>query len=115
MCTSSTERTAQKRALARRRLANQRLTGPFFESAADAVGWLGAVQSQDYPGATWAISQRTNGLTAAAIDEAFNRGDILRTHVMRPTWHFVTPADIGWLLKLTAPRVQAISAYHYRQ
>jgi hypothetical protein len=51
----------------------------------------------------------------ALIEQAFDEGSILRTHVMRPTWHFVTPADIRWLLKLTAPRVHAVSQYAYRK
>ncbi|MGQ0605261.1 MAG: winged helix DNA-binding domain-containing protein, partial [Anaerolineales bacterium] len=55
------------------------------------------------------------GLTDAVIDQAFAEGTILRTHVMRPTWHFVTPADIRWLLKLTAPRVHALNATYYRK
>jgi hypothetical protein len=50
-----------------------------------------------------------------ALEQAFNEGRILRTHVMRPTWHFVTPADIRWILELTAPRVQALMAPYYRQ
>ncbi len=77
--------------------------------------WLGAVQSQDYAGAKWALALRTNGVSDAALDRAFADGAILRTHVMRPTWHFVTPEDIRWMLKLTAPRVYALSAYYYRQ
>jgi hypothetical protein len=79
------------------------------------VAWLTAVQAQDYGGAKWALSMRTNGITDAAIDDAFNAGTILRTHVMRPTWHFVTPSDIRWMLALTAPRVHAVSAYYYRK
>jgi hypothetical protein len=76
---------------------------------------MGAVQSQDYPGAKWALGQRTRGAADAAIDQAFAKGTILRTHVMRPTWHFVMPADIRWMLALTAPRVNATMAYYYRQ
>ena len=76
---------------------------------------MGAVQAQDYAGAKWALAQRTNGTTDAAIDQAFNAGAILRTHVLRPTWHFVTPADIRWMLALTAPRVNATLAYNYRR
>jgi hypothetical protein len=53
--------------------------------------------------------------TEAMIDQAFNDGRILRTHMMRPTWHFVTPADIRWIMELTAPRVHAVNAYMYRQ
>ncbi|HXQ33145.1 MAG TPA: crosslink repair DNA glycosylase YcaQ family protein, partial [Anaerolineales bacterium] len=35
--------------------------------------------------------------------------------MLRPTWHFVAPADIRWVLALTAPRVQAVNAYMYRK
>jgi hypothetical protein len=50
-----------------------------------------------------------------SVEEAFAAGRILRTHVLRPTWHFVLPADIRWLLTATAPRVQARCAYRYKQ
>ena len=53
--------------------------------------------------------------TDAVIERAFTEGTILRTHVMRPTWHFVVPADIRWLLELTAPRIKATIAYYDRQ
>jgi hypothetical protein len=96
------------------RLRNQWLDGP-SRSAGAVVARLGAVQAQDFIGAKWAIGLRTTGLDAAAVEAAFNRGDILRTHVMRPTWHFVTPADIRWLLTLTAPRVHQASKFYYRQ
>ena len=101
--------------IARRRLHNERLLGRPFASAVEAVRWLGAVQAQDYAGARWAIGQRVRGSTDAAVEAAFDRGDILRTHVMRPTWHAVTPADIRWLLALTAPRVKAAMAYYDRK
>jgi hypothetical protein len=101
--------------LAQQRLHNQHLAGTPFESPVDVVRWLGAVQSQDYAGGKWALGLRSRGLTDAQIEQAFTDGAILRTHVMRPTWHFVTPADIRWLLELTAPRVHAASAYYYRQ
>jgi hypothetical protein len=51
----------------------------------------------------------------AAIESAYDAGTILRTHVLRPTWHFVLPADIRWLLELTAPRVRALTRYYDRQ
>ena len=60
------------------------------------------MQAQDYLGAKWALGLRLPGTTDAKIEQAFNDGAILRTHVMRPTWHFVAPADIRWLLALTA-------------
>ena len=97
----------------RLRLANQRLTRTTSRSAADVVSWFGAVQGQEYPAASWALGLRAKGLTQADVDRSFDEGAILRTHVMRPTWHFVTPADIGWLLALTGPRVQRMMAsYH---
>jgi hypothetical protein len=56
----------------------------------------------------WAVARRTRGLTKADLDAAFARGDFLRTHVLRPTWHFVDPSDIHWLLTVTAPRIRQI-------
>lgn len=96
------------------RLANQRLVGSPFKKPAAVVSWLGAVQAQEYAFAKWAISQRT-GLSDSKIEAAFNRGDILRTHVLRPTWHFVAPADIRWMLALTGPRIRAGSQPHARR
>ena len=101
--------------IADHRLRNQRLTGPAFDRPEHVVRWLTAVQSQDYAGAKWAIAQRVKEADENEIDKLFNDGKILRTHVMRPTWHFVMPADIRWMLKLTAPRVNAVSAYYYRK
>jgi winged helix DNA-binding protein len=97
------------------RLHNQLLSQTKFTQPSQVVAWLGAVQSQDYAGAKWALAQRTNGLTDAVIEQAFAQGEILRTHVLRPTWHFVTPVDIRWMLALTAPRVRAAMAYMNRQ
>src|SRR5512138_2887281 len=97
------------------RLHNQLLSQTKYTQPSQVVAWLGAVQSQDYAGAKWAVAQRTKGLTDAAIEQAFAKGEILRTHVMRPTWHFVTPQDIRWMLALTAARVRAAMASTYRQ
>jgi hypothetical protein len=93
--------------IAARRLQAQRLIGEPFESPLDAIRSLTAVQSQDYAGAKWALGQRSRGTTDAELDRLFDQGAILRTHLMRPTWHFVLPEDIGWLLALTGPRVRA--------
>jgi hypothetical protein len=101
--------------IVRQRLANQSLTRPVHETPAQVVAMLGAVQAQDFAGAKWALGQRMVNATDAALDTAFSAGEILRTHVLRPTWHFVAPQDIRWLLKLSAPRVHAASAFRYRQ
>lgn len=101
--------------VARRRLANQHLVAPTLDEAAAVVGALGAVQAQDYSGAKWAIAQRTRRLTEADVERAFTTGAILRTHVLRPTWHFILPADARWMLELTAPRIHAAMAYYLRR
>ena len=103
------------RNLAARRLLSQRLIGPPCESPAEVVRWLGAVQSQDYGGATWALAQRTERATESDINGLVDDGIILRTHVLRPTWHFVLADDIRWLLELTGPRVRAGLTGRYRQ
>lgn len=101
--------------IARQRLHAQRIAGAKLISPEEVVRWFGAVQAQDYAGAKWAVGQRMQSATDADLDAAFAPGTILRTHVMRPTWHFVTPADIRWLLALTAPRVHIANAYRCRQ
>ena len=63
----------------------------------------------------WGVAQRTTGVAVADLQRAVDDGAMLRTHVLRPTWHFVAPDDIGWLQALTGPRVHALNAYHYRQ
>ena len=101
--------------IAHARLANQRLTGSEFTTAAEVVAWLVAVQAQEYTGAKAALGWRAGGLDDTAVERAFAAGEILRTHVLRPTWHFVTPADIRWLLKLTGPRVHQVNGGMYRR
>ncbi|MDQ3171557.1 MAG: winged helix DNA-binding domain-containing protein [Acidobacteriota bacterium] len=92
-----------------RRLAAQHLARPASHTAAGVVAWFGAVQAQEYGPARWGIGQRAKGLTDAGVARAFDAGDILRTHIMRPTWHFVAPQDIRWMQALTGPRVRAAS------
>lgn len=103
-------------AIAQQRLHHQYITRPGRSRPADIVAWLGAVQAQEYPFARWALALRmAEGTTDAEIQRAFDKGQILRTHVMRPTWHFVTPADIRWMLELTAPSVHRAIGYYARQ
>jgi hypothetical protein len=85
-----------------------------LERPEEAVKWLLAAQAQDFVGAKWSLGARLGTATDADVQQAFDQGAILRTHVLRPTWHFVTPDDIGWLLELTAPRVRAKNAGFYR-
>jgi hypothetical protein len=101
--------------IARRRLASQHLAAATITTPAEVVCLLGAVQAQDYAGAKWALGMRARGVDDAAVEQAMSDGSILRTHVLRPTWHFVAPADIRWMLALTAPRVSAAMASYNRK
>jgi hypothetical protein len=96
------------------RLHNQELSNHSFTRPADLVRWLGAVQSQDYAGAKWALANRLKNPVDEEIEMAIDNGDILRTHVLRPTWHFVLPEDIRWMIELTEPRISALSAKYFR-
>jgi hypothetical protein len=101
--------------IARRRIRNSRLAGDGFRAADEAVRWHLAMQAQDYGPAKWSIGQRSKGLTDQDIDEALAAGSIIRTHVLRPTWHFVASGDLRWLLALSGPRVQRWNAGRYRE
>lgn len=97
------------------RLNNQQVVNGSITSPAELVQWMIAMQAQEYAMAKWAIGLRLKNTKEKEIENAFNAGKILRTHLMRPTWHFVAPADIRWLLALTAPRVHTASGFMYRQ
>ncbi|HEY7025847.1 MAG TPA: winged helix DNA-binding domain-containing protein [Candidatus Limnocylindrales bacterium] len=102
--------------VARLRLRNQRVTGEHCQKPADVVSWLGCVQSQETALAKWSIGMRLAGRPRENdVDEALSRGEVIRTHILRPTWHYVLPADIRWIMRLTAPRVLAASAGRMRQ
>lgn len=101
--------------IAEQRLYSQRLQGSPLASAVEVVRWLGAVQAQDYPAAKWGVAQRMTSGTDAMLDAAFNGGEIIRTHVLRPTWHFVAPEDLRWMLALTSPRVHMANRGSYRR
>jgi hypothetical protein len=95
--------------IAFQRLINQRITGSEFSKSQDVVSWMGCIQAQDFAGGKWAIGIRGSNISDADITRDFNTGNILRTHILRPTWHFVSPADIRWMLRLTAPKIKAFN------
>lgn len=93
--------------IANTRLISQQITEPKFQTAKDLVGWMGAIQAQDYAMARWAIGVRLPGSTDTQIQSAIDKGEIIRTHVLRPTWHLVSAHNIYWMLELTAPRIKS--------
>ena len=89
------------------RLHNQWLVRSAVRRPAAVVERLCAVQAQDFIGAKWAIGLRAAGLDDAAVENAFDRGEILRTHAMRQ--------QTGWrqfFVDMTAARNQHLSAAH---
>ena len=111
------------------RMRSQGIVDARFRDVESLLGWVGCVQAQDFGQAKWAVGMRCGGaavrgqgavagaspLTEVEVDAAFNEGRLLRTHLLRPTWHFVLPADIGWMLKLTGSRVKNFCRPYHRQ
>ncbi|MBI5952746.1 MAG: AlkZ family DNA glycosylase [Chloroflexi bacterium] len=93
--------------IANLRLQNQQIAGTKFTSPKEIVAWMGAMQAQDYAMSKWAVGVRLPNSTEKTIEAALDKGEIIRTHVMRPTWHLVAAGDIRWMLALTAPQIKA--------
>ena len=93
--------------IAKLRLINQHIAGTVLETPEDMVGWMGAMQAQDYGMAKWGLGVRLPGSTEYEVEEAINDGRILRTHILRPTWHLVAATDLAWMMNLTGPRIKS--------
>ena len=113
MSESTVDQLEHERVLADR-MATQRLTAPPMERAIDVVRLLTGVQCQDAPLARYSIGLRT-GLSDEAIRAELDAGAIVRTHVLRPTWHFVAAEDLRWMLALTSAKVESKMAARHRQ
>jgi len=100
--------------IARWRLRSQHLVRPFAVSASEAIGSLLAVQAENPGQAAWAVASRTQKPDTAELATLLDDGAVLRTHVLRPTWHFVRADDLGWLLELTGPRVRRVTGQQLR-
>lgn len=100
--------------VARYRFSNQLIPRQTARTPADVVGWLGAMQAQDFPGAKWSIGLRAPGLSDATVEQALADRTIVRTWPMRGTLHFVAPADVRWMLALLPPRVLSASKGRWR-
>jgi hypothetical protein len=101
--------------LATLRMNNQRLWGAPLSRPADVVRWFGAMQAQEFVPAKWALGQRTRGPSDDSVQKLYATGELLRTHVVRPTWHFVHRDDIRWLLDVTKARVHQLNGPYYRK
>lgn len=97
------------------RLVNQQIEASTFKEGKDLVSWMGAMQAQDYAMATWGIGLRIPGSTEKLIQKEIDSGAILRTHLLRPTWHLVSADDIWWILDLTAAQVRTKSGSRLKE
>ncbi|NEU08768.1 winged helix DNA-binding domain-containing protein [Flavihumibacter sp. R14] len=101
--------------IAYHRLASQQLTGTSFQSVKELVEWMGVMQAQDYAMAKWAVGIRLPGSTLMQINAAIDKGEIIRTHLLRPTWHLVSAEDIYWMLELSAARIRTAAKARLRE
>ncbi len=100
------------------RLRVQGLRAAFDPSAPEVVRRFVAVQAQEFLPAQWGLAARVpegQRPDAASVAAALDRGEILRTHVLRPTWHFLHPDDARWVMELSAERVHRANATYYRR
>jgi len=101
--------------IAKIRLLSQQIAKPSFAKAKDLVAWMGVMQAQDYNMAKWAIGIRLPEATEQIVEAAIHKGDILRTHLLRPTWHFVSADDIHWMQSLSAGKIKAKLRTRHKQ
>jgi len=104
-----------RKELAHWRMHAHRLWTAPLARPAEVVRRFGAMQAQEFVPAQWAIAQRCRHADAVQIERLYARGEILRTHLVRPTWHFVHRDDIRWMLEATKHRVHQINGAYYRQ
>jgi hypothetical protein len=90
------------------RMASQKILETNFHRPQEIVHHLGAMQAQDYSMAKWAIGSRCDA-SEKEIEEAINSAKIIRTHILRPTWHFVSAEDIYWMLDISGPQVKPMT------
>jgi len=93
--------------IAMARLTNQHIAGTKYTKAAELVQSMGAVQAQDYAMSKWGIGLRLRDAEESDIEKAIDKGTLIRTHVLRPTWHIVAATDIYWMLALSAAKIKA--------
>lgn len=96
--------------IATHRLLSQKIINSDLLTPAEVVSQLGAVQAQDYTMSKWGIGLRIPEATNSQVEQAITEGQIVRTHIMRPTWHWVAAQDLRWIMALTAPHVQQLVA-----
>jgi len=97
------------------RLVRHQIAETSFTQPEEIINYYGAMQSQDWAMAKWALGLRLPHLKDKDLEEKYNAGKILRTHFLRPTWHFISPKDLRWMQALTSTRVRQANASQIRK
>jgi DNA glycosylase AlkZ-like len=111
----SPARSTTDAGIARWRLGTQHLVAPFQRRSLDVVRDFLAVQAENVGQTAWAVACRTTTPDPADLDRLLETGAVIRTHVLRTTWHYVSAEDVGWLVELTGPRVQRTTGQALRK
>lgn len=123
--TLNKKKEAMYASLLAQRLNAQLLTDHDIQTPQALVQKMGAMQAQHFEMVHWAIGMRLqpgqgqgNGqlankhknasMTQKEIQLAINKGEIVRTHALRPTWHFLAGEDLLWILALTGPAIKKV-------
>lgn len=101
--------------IANTRLNSQQIENPKLNSIKELVAHMGAMQAQDFAMAKWAVGLRMLNSSIASVEAAIDSGEIMRTHLLRPTWHLVSADDLHWMLELTAPQIRTTLTTRHRQ
>jgi Winged helix DNA-binding domain len=97
------------------RLQSQKIEATEFNTAREIVSWMGAMQAQDYSMAKWAIGTRLSDPSDQRIESSIDKGEIIRIHVLRPTWHFISAEDVYWMLQLSIPKLRSATKSRHKQ
>jgi hypothetical protein len=97
------------------RFNNQQIADSKINTVKEIAYWMCALQAQDFNMSKWAFGIRLQDSKETIINKAINSGDIVRLHLLRPTWHFVSSKDIYWILELTAPQIRAATKFRDKQ
>jgi hypothetical protein len=91
--------------IAKLRLISQQLVASSCYSAGSLIDYMTAMQAQDFAASKWAVGMRIPDCTLPMVDEAIVRGDLLRMHLLRPTWHWASGKDIRQWIRLCAKSI----------
>lgn len=101
--------------IAQLRVQHQYIDSPLLQNPEDIVSYLGAMQAQDYDMCKFAIALRSTNMNDSVVEEAINNGRIIRSHILRPTWHLVSNQDYAWMLALSAPQLSRVSKSYNKE